>query len=104
VSAPVRATLRGMLTQQSDLLLVVGIVFILLLLFAPIPPWLLDFLLLTNFSFGLLLLLLTFYVAKPLEFSTFPSLLLIATLFRLGLNLSATRLILTSANAGHVMG
>lgn len=104
MSAPVRATLRGMLTQQSDLLLVVGIVFILLLLFAPIPPWLLDFLLLTNFSFGLLLLLLTFYVAKPLEFSTFPSLLLIATLFRLGLNLSATRLILTSANAGHVIG
>jgi len=48
--------------------------------------------------------LLTFYVAKPLEFSTFPSLLLIATLFRLGLNLSATRLILTSANAGHVIG
>jgi flagellar biosynthesis protein FlhA len=93
-----------MLRRQSDLLLVVGIVFILLLLFAPIPPWLLDFLLLSNFSFGLLLLLLTFYVAKPLEFSTFPSLLLIATLFRLGLNLSATRLILTNANAGHVIG
>jgi flagellar biosynthesis protein FlhA len=93
-----------MLSRQSDLLLVVGIVFILLLLFAPIPPWLLDFLLLSNFSFALLLLLLTFYVGKPLEFSTFPSLLLIATLFRLGLNLSATRLILTNANAGHVIG
>ena len=98
------AALRGLLSKQSDLLLVVGIVFILLLLFAPIPPWLLDFLLLTNFSFALLLLLLTFYVGKPLEFSTFPSLLLIATLFRLGLNLSATRLILTNANAGHVIG
>jgi len=98
------AALRGVLSKQSDLLLVIGIVFILLLLFAPIPPWLLDFLLLTNFSFALLLLLLTFYVGKPLEFSTFPSLLLIATLFRLGLNLSATRLILTNANAGHVIG
>ncbi|HZO22491.1 MAG TPA: FHIPEP family type III secretion protein, partial [Steroidobacteraceae bacterium] len=101
--AIVNAALRA-LSRQSDLLLVVGIVCILLLLFAPIPPWLLDFLLLSNFSFALLLLLLTFYVGKPLEFSTFPSLLLIATLFRLGLNLSATRLILTSANAGHVIG
>ena len=98
------ATLLGSLRRQSDLLLVIGIVFILLLLFAPIPTWLLDFLLLTNFSFALLLLLLTFYVGKPLEFSTFPSLLLIATLFRLGLNLSATRLILTNAFAGHVIG
>jgi flagellar biosynthesis protein FlhA len=96
--------LRALLGRQADLLLVIGIVFILLLLFAPIPPWLLDFLLLSNFSFALLLLLLTFYVGKPLEFSTFPSLLLIATLFRLGLNLSATRLILTNAYAGHVIG
>ena len=102
-TGPRNAALR-LLSRQSDLLLVVGIVCILLLLFAPIPPWLLDFLLLSNFSFALLLLLLTFYVGKPLEFSTFPSLLLIATLFRLGLNLSATRLILTSANAGHVIG
>jgi flagellar biosynthesis protein FlhA len=94
----------ALLSRQSDLFLVVGIVSILLLLFAPIPPWLLDFLLLCNFSTALLLLLLTFYVGKPLEFSTFPSLLLIATLFRLGLNLSATRLILTGAYAGHVIG
>jgi flagellar biosynthesis protein FlhA len=94
----------GLLSRQSDLFLVVGIVSILLLLFAPIPPWVLDFLLLCNFSAALLLLLLTFYVGKPLEFSTFPSLLLIATLFRLGLNLSATRLILTGAYAGHVIG
>jgi flagellar biosynthesis protein FlhA len=92
------------LSRQSDLVLVVGIVCILLLLFAPIPPGLLDFLLLCNFSLALLLLLLTFYMGKPLEFSTFPSLLLIATLFRLGLNLSATRLILSSAYAGHVIG
>jgi flagellar biosynthesis protein FlhA len=97
-------SLRNFLTKQSDLVLVVGIVCILLLLFAPIPTWVLDFLLLCNFSFALLLLLLTFYMGKPLEFSTFPSLLLIATLFRLGLNLSATRLILSGAYAGHVIG
>ena len=98
------ASVRGALGRQSDLFLVVGIVGILLLLFSTIPPWLLDFLLLCNFSFALLLLLLTFYMGKPLEFSTFPSLLLIATLFRLGLNLSATRLILTGAYAGRVIG
>jgi flagellar biosynthesis protein FlhA len=97
-------SLRTFLGRQSDLVLVVGIVGILLLLFSPVPPWLLDFLLLCNLSFALLLLLLTFYMGKPLEFSTFPSLLLIATLFRLGLNLSATRLILTNAYAGHVIG
>lgn len=98
------ASSQGALGRQSDLFLVVGVVGILLLLFSPIPPWLLDFLLLCNFSFALLLLLLTFYMGKPLEFSTFPSLLLIATLFRLGLNLSATRLILTGAYAGRVIG
>ena len=53
------------------------------MLFAPIPPGLLDFLLIANFTFALLILLLTFYMARPLEFSTFPSLLLMATLFRL---------------------
>ena len=52
------------------------------MLFVPIPSGLLDFLILTNVSFALLILLLTFYIARPVEFSTFPSLLLIATLFR----------------------
>ena len=97
-------SLRSTLAKQSDLVLVMGIVCILLLLFTPIPTWLLDFLLLANFCFALLILLLTFYMGKPLEFSTFPSLLLIATLFRLGLNLSATRLILSNAYAGRVIG
>jgi flagellar biosynthesis protein FlhA len=64
----------------------------------------LDLFLIMNISFALLILLLTFYMGKPLEFSTFPSLLLIATLFRLGLNVSATRLILNDANAGAVIG
>ncbi|HEY2978674.1 MAG TPA: flagellar biosynthesis protein FlhA, partial [Burkholderiaceae bacterium] len=58
----------------------------------------------SNFSFALLILLLTFYMPKPVEFSTFPSLLLVATLFRLSLNIAATRLILSDADAGHVIG
>ena len=95
--------LRKIFGAQSDLALVVGLVLILLVLFAPVPPWLLDFLLVANLSFALLLLLLTVYMEKPLGFSTFPSLLLIATLFRLGLNVSATRLILSDAYAGDVI-
>jgi flagellar biosynthesis protein FlhA len=90
--------------DQAELALVLMMGGILLLLFTPIPPALLDFLLVTNFSFALLILLLTFYMSKPLEFSTFPSLLLVATLFRLGLNVAATRLILADAYAGNVIG
>src|SRR5258706_12990462 len=96
--------IRKALGKQADLILVFSIIGILLLLFVPIPTWLIDFLFIANFSFALLILLLTFYTGKPLEFSTFPSLLLIATLFRLGLNISATRLILGSADAGRVIG
>ncbi len=95
--------IRKSLGEQGDLILVICVMFILMLLFVPIPPGLIDFLFITNFSFALLVLLLTFYMAKPLEFSTFPSLLLITTLFRLGLNVSATRLILGDANAGQVI-
>jgi len=89
---------------KSELVLVIGVIAILMLLFTPIPPGALDLLLLTNFSLGLVILLLTFYTDKPLSFSTFPSLILIATLFRLGLNVSSTRLILNDADAGQVIG
>lgn len=89
--------------KQTDLILVLSVIAILGVLFTPIPSGLLDFLLVANFSFALLILLLTFYVVKPLEFSTFPSLLLIATLFRLSLNIAATRLILNDADAGEVI-
>src|SRR5499427_7339548 len=95
--------LRRITGRHTDLVLVILMICILIVLFTPIPPQLLDFLILTNFCFALLLLLLTFYMEKPVEFSTFPSLLLIATLFRLSLNIGATRLIFTSADAGKVI-
>jgi flagellar biosynthesis protein FlhA len=95
--------LKRFFGQHSDVAMVVIVLGVLVVLFAPIPAGVLDFLVLTNFSFALLLLLLTFYMARPVEFSTFPSLLLIATLFRLSLNVAATRLILTDANAGRVI-
>ena len=99
-----KGPLRNLLGDQAELALVGMLAGILLVLFTPIPPALLDFLLLTNFSLGLLILLLTFFMARPLEFSTFPSLLLVATLFRLSLNVAATRLILSEADAGKVIG
>src|ERR1700755_1016573 len=94
---------RANLGKHTDLVLVAAMAGILLVLFTPIPAMLLDLLLILNVSFGLLILLLTFYVARPLQFSTFPSLLLIATLFRLSLNVGATRLILSDGNAGRVI-
>jgi flagellar biosynthesis protein FlhA len=96
--------LRRIVGDNADMLMIVGMLGILIVLFTPIPPRALDFLLLANLSFALLLLLLTFYVEKPVEFSTYPSLLLIATLFRLSLNIAATRLILSGADAGKVIG
>ncbi len=97
-------TLLNKIRSQSDLILVFAVVGILLILFAPIPAAALDLFIIINFAFAFTILLLTFYVARPVDFSTFPSLLLIATLFRLSLNIAATRLILSGAEAGHVIG
>ncbi|HRI55570.1 MAG TPA: flagellar biosynthesis protein FlhA [Anaerolineae bacterium] len=96
--------LRQVMGRNSDVAMVVLVIGVLTVLFTPIPAGLLDFLLLTNFSFAFLILLLTFYMGRPVEFSTFPSLLLVATLFRLSLNVAATRLILSEASAGKVIG
>lgn len=85
-------------------LFIIGVVLILTVIFLPVPPELLDFLQIINFSVALLILLLTFCTDKPLSFSTFPSIILIATLFRLALNISATRLILGEGDAGEVIG
>lgn len=95
--------LRTILGDKGEIALIAGMVGILIVLFTPIPAPLLDFLLLLNFSLGLTVLLLTFYTEKPLAFSTFPSILLIATLFRLSLNIASTRLILEDADAGKVI-
>lgn len=84
--------------------LVLGVMGVLAILFVPIPSGLLDLLLVLNISIAMLILLVTIYTDSPLSFSTFPSILLIATLFRLALNISTTRLILDDAHAGEVIG
>ncbi|CAM3743913.1 flagellar biosynthesis protein FlhA [Parendozoicomonas haliclonae] len=93
-----------MVGTRSELALVVAMLGILLVLFAPIPAALLDLLLLLNFSVAMLILLLTFFTDQPIKFSTFPSILLMATLLRLSLNIAATRLILSEGDAGEVIG
>ncbi|QNA82944.1 FHIPEP family type III secretion protein [Sphingomonas sp. So64.6b] len=95
--------INRLLSNTKDLALVIGMILILVILFSPIPPALLDLAIIINFGLGLTILLLTFYVGKPVEFSTFPSLLLVATLYRLSLNVAATRLILTGGSAGDVI-
>ena len=92
-----------LLGRNTDLAVIALVMGILLMLFAPVPAALLDFLIILNVALALLVLLMTFYAPRPVDFSTFPAILLIATLFRLALNISATRLILSEGNAGHVI-
>ena len=80
-----------------------GVVGIILLLVVPIPAFVLDLLIIINIMLALVTLLTTMFVKKPLDFSVFPSLLLVATLFRLGLNVASTRLVLGSGYAGEVI-
>ncbi len=91
------------LTGVSDLLVVVGVVLIVVMMILPMPPLFLDLLLAVNISLALLVLLLTMNVRSALELSIFPSLLLLATLFRLALNVSSTRLIMLHGYAGNII-
>ncbi|KQQ25693.1 flagellar biosynthesis protein FlhA [Frondihabitans sp. Leaf304] len=81
----------------------VGVVGIVMLLVVPVPSILLDVLIIVNILLALVILLTTMFVKKPMDFSVFPSLLLIATLFRLGLNVASTRLVLSQGFAGDVI-
>ncbi len=91
------------LLKQSDVMLGLGVVAIVVMLILPLPTLLLDVLITIDIASAVLILLLTLYTVEPLNLSVFPSLLLIITLFRLALNVSASRLILLHANAGEVV-
>jgi len=86
--------------EQSDVLTGVGVVGILLLMIFPLPTILLDILLSLSFIISLVILLTSLYLKNPLDFSTYPALLLMTTLFRLSLNIASTRLILLHGNEG----
>ena len=87
-------------TKNTDLLLAGALIGILSVMIIPLPPFLLDLALTLSLTFGLLILLVAIYTDRSLDFSVFPSLLLITTLFRLSLNVASTRLILTEGHKG----
>jgi len=86
--------------SQSDLFLAFGVVGVLLIMVIPLPTPLLDLLLSLNITLGIIILLVSMYIQQPLEFSAFPSVLLVTTLFRLSLNIASTRIILLRGNEG----
>ncbi|WP_217921556.1 flagellar biosynthesis protein FlhA [Miltoncostaea oceani] len=102
-TAPRRAGVLDTMLKNSDVAIAVVVVGIVVMMIIPLPTWLLDILLTANISAALAIVLATLYTTEPLQFSVFPSLLLVATLFRLGLNISGTRLILLHGEAGEVI-
>lgn len=89
--------------RARDFSVLLGVILIVVMLIIPLPTWLLDILILTNISLALLIILVSMNTKEPLEFSIFPTLLLLVTLFRLGLNVSTSRSILANADAGNVI-
>ncbi|WP_339241599.1 flagellar biosynthesis protein FlhA [Paenibacillus sp. FSL R5-0517] len=87
----------------KDIAVLAGIIGIVLMMILPIPTWLLDLLLVVNISIALMILLVAMNSKEALQFSIFPALLLITTLFRLALNISTTKLILGNGDAGAVV-
>ncbi|MCL5056903.1 MAG: flagellar biosynthesis protein FlhA [Actinobacteria bacterium] len=93
----------GGLKRNTDVVIAGLVIGILLMIIIPLPPFVLDVMLTFSISLGLVILLITMFTTEPLQFSIFPSLLLVTTLFRLALNISSTRLILGQAEAGRVI-
>ena len=93
----------GQMKKYADVFMAVGVMLILSIMIIPLPPPILDFLLAMNITISLLILVIAMYFKEPLEFSVFPGLLLITTLFRLSLNIASTRLILSEGYAGEVI-
>ncbi len=86
--------------RNTDLVFVVMVFFAVILLVLPVPPLVLDLFLAVSIGISLLVLLVVIYVKDPTEFSVFPTVLLVVTLFRLGLNVASTRLILLNGHTG----
>ncbi|MDN5361802.1 MAG: flagellar biosynthesis protein FlhA [Moorella sp. (in: firmicutes)] len=91
------------LTPYNDILVAALVLGIVMLIVIPVSPVVMDFLLIVSMSISMVIFLTTMFVTRSLDFSVFPSLLLVVTLFRLSLNISSTRLILSQADAGHVI-
>ena len=96
---------KPFMVSSSEIITVVGVIAVLLVMIIPLPPMLLDFFLATNITLSITILLISMFTLKPLDFSIFPTVLLLTTLFRLSLNVASTRLILLHGNEGvHAAG
>src|SRR5215213_117628 len=91
------------LSKYSDLLAAGAVVLVVVMMIVPLPAVLLDLFITLNISVALAIVVATLYLPRALDFSAFPSLLLLTTLFRLAINVSVTRLILLEGDAGHVV-
>lgn len=100
---PIPQRILGLFTKNPDMILAGGVLIVMALLLIPLPPFLLDLLLALNITISVLTILIALYLLSPLDFSSFPTILLITTLFRLGLNVASTRLILGQGYAGSII-
>ncbi|AGX44881.1 flagellar biosynthesis protein FlhA [Clostridium saccharobutylicum] len=89
--------------ENLDIIVAFGVIGIVLMIIIPLPKILLDLLLALNITISIIIMLITMFTTNVLQLSVFPTLLLVTTLFRLGLNISSTRLILTEGDAGHII-
>ncbi|HSM74144.1 MAG TPA: FHIPEP family type III secretion protein, partial [Desulfobacterales bacterium] len=100
ISAGKRSIPAGLPREAGDIGMVLAVIGILLAMILPIPAMLLDFCLALNVTIAVIVLINTMYVASPMDFAIFPTLLLVLTLFRLALNIASTRLILLHGSEG----
>jgi len=91
------------LSGRTDLIVAILMLVAIIMIIIPLPTWLVDGLIAINISVSMLVLLVVFYIARPVEFSSFPSVILIATLFRLAITITTSRLILLQADAGDIV-
>ena len=105
MTAPVQAasTLLRRVAARQDLALIVLLILILFMIILPLPTWLLDVMIGTNMALSVLILIVSVYLTRPASFSTLPAILLFATLFRLAIGISTTRMILLQADAGRIV-
>ena len=102
-SGPTEPRLLKALARRGDLVLAALVIAVISLLVVPLPTFLLDMLIATNLAASVSLLMLAVYIPSALGLSSFPSLLLLTTLFRLSLNIASTKLILLNGAAGHII-
>ena len=96
-------TTRNQNGGRSDLVVAAAVLLVLAIMILPVATWVLDLLLILNIAVALIILMVTIYIAQPLRFNVFPTLLLLATLYRLAVNVASTRTILLEGYGGRVI-